>query len=215
MGKTNPGKNENPDYSGVSTNTLTGDATAFETGSSELSFERYSFSTENDNTFSLGNLTYFNGKALYNTGVSSVPLSVELKFTAPNGSTEAFSSDFNLVSTSNMGTAEEKANSVSLVSDMGDRNFNVDGTDYTLELTGFSQDSDATVDQLRTLEGKTTTAQVLGQITEAPSSVSEPEPASEPVSELASQTRPISEPEPVSEPQSVPEPTTTLVWQQL
>lgn len=114
-----------------------------------------------------------------------------------------------------MGTAEEKANSVSLVSDMGDRNFNVDGTDYTLELTGFSQDSDATVDQLRTLEGKTTTAQVLGQITEAPSSVSEPEPASEPVSELASQTRPISEPEPVSEPQSVPEPTTTLVWQQL
>lgn len=180
-----------------------------------MSFERYSFSTENDNTFSLGNLTYFNGKALYNTGVSSVPLSVELKFTAPNGSTEAFSSDFNLVSTSNMGTAEEKANSVSLVSDMGDRNFNVDGTDYTLELTGFSQDSDATVDQLRTLEGKTTTAQILGQITEAPSSVSEPEPASEPVSELASQTRPISEPEPVSEPQSVPEPTTTLVWQQL
>ena len=49
---------------------------------------------------------------------------------------------------------------------MGDRNFNVDGTDYTLELTGFSQDSDATVDQLRTLEGKTTTAQVLGQITQ-------------------------------------------------
>ena len=106
MGKTNPGKNENPEYSGVSTNTLTGDATAFETGSSELSFERYSFSTENDNIFSLGNLTYFNGKALYNTGVSSVPLSVELKFTAPNGSTEAFSSDFNFVSTSNMGTAE-------------------------------------------------------------------------------------------------------------
>ena len=59
-------------------------------------------------------------------------------------------------------------------------NFNVGGTDYTLELIGFSQDGGATVvNEFRLPENEiNTTTAAFGRITAAPPATAVPEPSS-------------------------------------
>ncbi|HEY9651653.1 MAG TPA: choice-of-anchor K domain-containing protein [Coleofasciculaceae cyanobacterium] len=177
-GDPNPGANTSPQFSGVGTNTFTwGDPNGFGVGANQLIFNGNTFSAGIDTLFQVGDLTYFNGTTTIGTTVASVPLNVQLAFATPSVFSEVFSFDFNLVSTPNTGTPEQNADSVYPISSFGSRSFSFGGTDYTLQLTGFSQDGGATtVSEFRVLEGATTTAAVFGRITAAPSK-DVPEPA--------------------------------------
>ncbi len=168
-GTPDPGTNTNPVFSGVGTDTFEWGQASFGTPPNRLSFAGNAFSTNIDTLFQVGDLTYFNGSTSINTAVDSVPLNVELAFTDPTGFTESFAFNFDIVSTPNTNDPQESADFVFPMSSFGDRSFSFDGMDYTLELTGFSQDGGATtVDEFRVLEDATTTAAVFGKITKAP-----------------------------------------------
>lgn len=169
-GNPNPGTNTAAVFSGVGTNTFKwGDSTGFGTAPNQLTFTGNPLSTGIDSLFKVGDLTYFNGTTLRGTDVDSVPLNVALSFTSPSNLSENFDFTFQLNSTPNTGTPEQSADFVFPINTFGSSSFSLDGTDYTLQLTGFSQDGGATtVNQFRVLEGATTTAAVFGKITPAP-----------------------------------------------
>lgn len=165
-------------FTGVGTNTFT-----WGQGSppppSSLNFEGSSFSTELDQLFAVGDLTYFNGTITGGTGADSVPLNILLSTTTPSDINETFIFGFDLISTPNTGTPEENADIVSPINIIPSQSFDVNGVDYTLELLGFSQDGGITIeDDFRVLEGATTTAILFGEITVAP--VLPPTPTSTP-----------------------------------
>jgi hypothetical protein len=163
-------------FTGVGTNTFT-----WGVGNppNSLNFEGSSFSTNSNQRFSIGDLTYFNGSISAGTEADSVPLNILLSLTNPTGINETFVFDFDIINTPNNGTPEQNADFVFPVSVIPSQSFNVGGTDYTLELLGFSQDGGVTVEnEFRVLEGATTTAVLFGQITVAPPNPTEtPEPS--------------------------------------
>lgn len=169
-GTPDPGTNSSPVFSGVGTNTFTwGDPDGFGVGTNQLTFNGNAFSTGVNTLFQVGNLTYFNGTTLLATTVDSVPLDVKLAFTNPSSLNEVFDFNFKLISTPNTGTPEENADFVFPLSSFGDRSFNIGGVNYTLQLTGFSQDGGATtVSEFHVLEGATTTAAIFGKISKVP-----------------------------------------------
>lgn len=175
-GDPDPGTNPAPVFSGVGTDTFTwGNANGFGVGANQLSFAGTAFNTGIDSLFKVGDLTYFNGTTALGSTVASVPLNVLLEFTDPFGFDESFGFNFNLVSTPNTNDPDESADFVFPINSFGSSNFSFNGIDYTLQLTGFSQDGGATsVSEFRVREGERATAAVFGRITAA----SVPEPAS-------------------------------------
>lgn len=174
FGTPNPGANTNPVFSGVGTNTFTWGA-PFGTPANELSFTGSSFSGELNSLFAVGNLSYFNGTVSTDTLVDAVPLDIALDFGQPDSASQVFRFDFNLFSTLNTGTPEENADFVTPINSFGDRSITFGGTEYTLQLTGFSQDGGNTiVDRFNVLENERTTAAIYGKITTKPV----PEPSS-------------------------------------
>lgn len=168
-----PASNPTPVFTGVGTNEFSwGDQSIFGTGQNKLTFAgNTSFATNTSSLFRVGNLTYFNGSVVPGTNVDFVPLNILLNFSSIPDQT--FSFDFQLVSRPNEGTPEESADSVFILDDPGKRSFFLAGKEYTLELTGFSQDEGASsVKEFRVLEGSQTTAAVFGKISE----VKQPDP---------------------------------------
>jgi hypothetical protein len=166
------GSNDAPNYSGVGTDTFSwGDPADFGTGANVLTFTGNSISTPIDSIFKVGDLTYFNGSVASGTTVDSVPLNVLLNLQNPvNKVAEYFGFNFKLVSTPNTGTPEENADFVYVVNNFSDSTFKLANSDYTLKLTGFSQNGGVTsVDQFRVLENQKTTAAIFGKIVQVPS----------------------------------------------
>jgi len=159
------GNNDAPNYSGVGTDIFTwGDPADYGTGPNVLTFTGNSISTQIDSVFKVGDLTYFNGSVGLGTNVDFVPLNVLFNLKSP-AIDESFGFNFELVSTPNTGTPEENADFVDVVSNISDRTFKLANQDYTLKLTGFSQDSGLTsIQQFRVLEGEKATAAIFGKI---------------------------------------------------
>ena len=184
FGTPNTVTNGNPQFSGVGSNTFTfGDASSstFGTGPNELTFAGNSFSTVINSPFQVGNFTYFNGETALGTTVDSVPLNIQLAFTSPSGlSQQSLGFDIQVVATPNdTGDPVLDADSIFPVKRFANSNFNVGGTDYTLELIGFSQDGGATVvNEFRLPENEFTTTAAFGRITAAPPATAVPEPSS-------------------------------------
>jgi hypothetical protein len=173
--------NDSPIYTGVDNNVFTwGDPTLFEGASAnQLAFKGSSFSTDAGSIFKIGDLTYRNGTVLLGTSVESVPLNISLSFDEPPGINEIFNYGFSLQNTPNLSDdAELNADYLFVVEDDAKRSFRYGGNEYTLSLTGFSQDNGETqVSEFRVLEGEKATASVFAKIDKVAFSKKEvPEP---------------------------------------
>jgi len=163
LGASNP----TPVFSGSGTNVFSwGDPSTFGTGQNKLFFAgNTSFVTETHSLFRVGDLTYFNGSVIPGTNVDFVPLNILLNFS--NIPDQTFSFDFQLVSRPNQGTPQESADSVFILDDPGRRSFFLADKEFTLELTGFSQDGGSSnLKEFRVLEGAQTTAALYGKISQ-------------------------------------------------
>ncbi len=176
-----PLSNENnPQVTGVGTSDFTwGVASVAGASPNQLSFQGSPFTALENESFKVGDLTYFNGTILAETGIASVPLNFELTFSAPIMVSQVFSIDFEILTTQNVGTADENADAVLPVALMGEQSLSAYGSDYTLSLVGFSQDGGlTTTKELRVLEDARTTASLFGRIVAVPDEPSSriPEP---------------------------------------
>jgi hypothetical protein len=171
-----PLSNENnPQITGVGTPNFTwGTASLMEANPNQLSFQGNQFTAEVNDTFKVGDLTYFNGTILADTGIASVPLNFELTLSDPIVLSQVFSLDFEILTTPNVGTVEENADAVIPIASMSEQSFSLNGKDYTLSLVGFSQDGGlTTTEEFHVLEDAETTASLFGRIVAVP-----PEPSS-------------------------------------
>ncbi len=170
--------NTNPAYTGVGTNNFTWgfplpNNPNFGTPANSLKFDGTSFKSDLDSLFKIGDLTYFNGTVPLYTNVETVPLNLRVSFSNPSQVDEVFDYNFNLINTRNDSPNPEDYVFPSPPS--VDRSFTYNGNQYTLLLTGFSQDEGATsVNEFRVEEGATTTAAIYGKITLARRKVPEP-----------------------------------------
>lgn len=129
-----------------------------------------SFSTSTDTLFKVGDLTYRNGATLNNFN-GNFPLSTALNFSDPTGVSKTFSYLFNILNTPNstgnpvLDGDKLKFSTAGLTSDT----FNVGGTNYTLQLLGFSTDGGTNIiSEFNSPEGATANAGLYGKITAAP-----------------------------------------------
>ena len=82
-------------------------------------------------------MTYFNGTTITDTTPTSVQLQVNLNFTAPPVGTQSLAFTLGLVSTPNTGDAMQNADYVYFPSSYSGSTFMINGTTYTLRITGF------------------------------------------------------------------------------
>jgi hypothetical protein len=174
--------NKDAVFTGVGTNRFTWGLALpkdkkFGTPANRLTFNGTSFKSDFDSLFKIGDLTYFNGTVPLYTNVENVPLNLRVSFKNPSQIEEVFDYNFNLVSTANDSpNPEDNADFVSPRPAAVNRSFAYNGNEYTLELTGFSQDEGATsAKEFRVLEGATTTAAIYGKITSVRRKVPEPQ----------------------------------------
>ncbi len=173
--------NDNPIYTGVDNNVFNwGDPTLFEGASAnQLVFKSSDFSTDVGSIFKIGDLTYRNGTVLLGTSVESVPLNISLSFDEPPKMNEVFNYGFSLQNTPNLSDNPElNADYLFVLNNDAKRSFRYGGNEYTLSLTGFSQDNGETqVNEFRVLEGEKATASVFAKIDKVAFSKTEiPEP---------------------------------------
>jgi PEP-CTERM motif len=102
-----------------------------------MSFVGSSFSTTTETPFKIGTLTYFNGTTDLGSTPNSVNLSVGLHFTAPPAGTQSSAFTLGLVSTTNTSDPIASADYVYFPSGFSSTIFSINGTNYTLMLTGF------------------------------------------------------------------------------
>ena len=168
----------NPRVDGIGTSTFTwGIATEIGTSPNQLVFQGNPVTTETGALFKVGDLTYFNGTILENTGIASVPLNFELSFDDPATLSQVFSIDFEILTTPNNGTPDENADAVIPSTLVSQQSFSANELNYTLSLVGFSQDGGlTTTEEFRVREDARTTASLFGRI--IPVSPESSEPAS-------------------------------------
>jgi hypothetical protein len=173
----NPGMNDIPRFTGVGKNTFTWgwpilDNPKFGTPANSLTFKGTQFTSDFNSLFKIGDLTYFNGTVPEGTSVEQVPLYLQIAF---NNSTqeEEFDFDFKLINVGNNTNKPlnsiDNADFVFISPSFANRSFVQNSKNYTLELTGFSQDGGKTsVKEFRVVEGATITAEIYGRITYVP-----------------------------------------------
>ncbi|MEA5571141.1 choice-of-anchor K domain-containing protein [Calothrix sp. UHCC 0171] len=173
-------------YNGVGTNDFKWglslpDNPRFATPANSLLFEGTSFASNINSLFKIGDLSYYNGTVPLYTNVEKVPLNLRLSFNNPVVKTEVFEFDFKLINTQNDPnipiTDIANADYVFPTPAFAKRSFSYDGKEYTLELTGFSQDGGLTsAKELRAIEGATTKAGIYAKINLVPATEKVPEP---------------------------------------
>ena len=172
--------NTDPFYTGEDTNTFSwGDPTPFENASSnQLVFEGNSFSASEGSLFKIGDLTYVNGTVLLHTSVETVSLELGLSFTDSTEVDQVFDYEFYLQNTPNLSNDPElNADFVFVANNDAERSFIYGGEEYTLSLTGFSEDNGKTnPSEFRVLEGEKTTSAIFAQINKVPKPKKVPEP---------------------------------------
>lgn len=181
-----PGINTDPYYKGVGTNAFTWglalpDIARFGTPANSLTFKGTQFNSDFNSLFKIGDLTYFNGTVPLYTSVDKVPLKLQVSFQSPAAIKQDFDFGFNLINVLNDPdkplNSIDNADFVFVSPSKANRSFTYNGTQYTLELTGFSQDRGLTsTPEFHVIEGATTTAEIYGRITYVPPAEKIPEP---------------------------------------
>ncbi|MEG4147000.1 choice-of-anchor K domain-containing protein [Microcoleus sp. Pol12B5] len=134
---------------------------------SYVQFDESEFTTATDISFNLGNLNYRNGITVFGSEPEGdFPLNVTLSLTNPVPSTQTFNFSFNLTSTLNATGDPVKDGDILRFSDgIAKQKFNFQGTDYRLQLVGFSADSgQTTLGRFNTPEQRFSEAQLIGKI---------------------------------------------------
>jgi|LGVF01.2.fsa_nt_gb hypothetical protein len=134
-------------------------------------------STEFDTLFSFGTLSYYNGAISSGTGASGVDLSVNLNLTSPAGINKDFSYSLALVNTPNTSDPSASADYVKFPSTLPASNFSYGGTNYTLSFLGFGTITSggfSLLDEFHVFESHSSSAELLGKITEQTAPVPEP-----------------------------------------
>lgn len=130
---------------------------------------------DTESPFLLGDFSYRNGSTTNSTGINGVSLDIQLAIIDPLFLSDSFIFDFSITNTPNdTGNPVTDGDIVTVTNPFSDTTFMYDGTEYTLELLGFSSDGGATVRyDFSSPEGATASAGLYGRITASPV----PEPA--------------------------------------
>lgn len=124
-----------------------------------LAFTGSTLAVDAKEIFSLGSLTYFNGRTERDTGATAVDLVVTTTVTMPSGITEQSSQTLRLTMTPNT--------IVFLPVTLPDFAFVVNGIEHTLTILGFGRVSGSgvtTLDNFNVLEGGTASAELLARV---------------------------------------------------
>ncbi len=135
--------------------------------SSRLEFAGSALSVDFKEIFSLGSLTYFNGRIERDIAATAVDLVVTTTSTMPSGITEQSSQTLRLTITPNTDGPQASANIVFLPVTFPDFNFVVNGVEYTLTILGFGSVSGSgftALDNFNVLEGDTASAELLARV---------------------------------------------------
>mgnify|MGYP000128175241 CR=1 FL=1 len=147
-----------------------------------VQYDGVSFNAGVGSLFNLGNLTYRNGST-WDGFNGDFPLNIALSLTNPFSSTKAFDFSFNIFNTpNNTGDAVIDGDKLRFsTAGISSQQFNYDGVDYTLELTGFSSDGGQTImSEFNSPEASIANASLYGKLTavvQAPPQKTIPEPA--------------------------------------
>ncbi len=133
---------------------------------------------EEDIAFLLGDFTYRNGSTYNSTGVDGVDLDVMISLTSPESMNYAFTSFFSIINTPNTtGNPVLDGDIVTLANTTGNT-FTYAGSQYTLDILGFSEDSGNTFTyDFSSPEGVTQNAGLYGKVSKTGGSAQVPEPA--------------------------------------
>lgn len=127
-----------------------------------------SFNVDINEEFDLGDFTHFNFQIDSGTGVDSVLLSISMDISVegnPYATPLSFTFLHEETSNTGSGCCDDIVSFDSLVSS---DTFEVDGTLYTLDLRGFSQNGGPTMEELVTTEEAANVAQLRGVFTRVP-----------------------------------------------
>jgi Ca2+-binding RTX toxin-like protein len=135
---------------------------------SYVQFDGNRLSTATDIPFNLGNLTYRNGfTAAGSTPEGNFPLDVTLSLTNPVPTAQTFNFSFNLTATENASGDPIEDGDILRFSDAGisKERLKFQGTEYKLQLVGFSADSgQTTLGRFNTPEQRFSYAQLIGKV---------------------------------------------------
>lgn len=164
---------------GLNTNDLTFGTALASSSPNRLTFTGSAFAAPLETAFKVGSLSFFNGTIFTNTGLTSIDLALNLAFTIPALPDVTSQFTFNVVTTPNVGTADENADYLYLPSAFSTTSFLIGGTTYNVKLVGFGNiigdgflASDST--QLHVRENANATADLFGIVTARTSAVPEP-----------------------------------------
>jgi hypothetical protein len=164
-------------FTGVGTNHFTwGVPTDTPNGSSSsVTFDGTSFYTEEQSSFKLGSLTFYNGTTKKGTSIKSVDLSIDIDFTDPYTGEELFSFTFSVFNTNNVGDPWTDADYLYFPDSYPDTSFQYQDENYNLRLLGFSQDEGVNIlEQFHVLEGESTEADLYAHVTGGIDPIPEP-----------------------------------------
>ncbi|GBC61651.1 hypothetical protein DENIS_2613 [Desulfonema ishimotonii] len=157
-----------PVFEGVGTSYFKWGDASFDTPPCHLKFEGYSFSNVSPEIpFKIGKVSYYNGTTGIGTDASSVNLILSLDIQAPIQVKFTPKFSLGLINVPNDGAAWENADYVHFPSSLSNEYITLGGTNYKLEIIGFSQDGGATtVKEFHVLEDNETSAELYGRITQ-------------------------------------------------
>ncbi|MCC5648114.1 choice-of-anchor K domain-containing protein [Nostoc sp. CHAB 5824] len=126
-----------------------------------------------DEVFSLGNLTFFNGTIQLGTEINSIDFEVTAHITNPSGvGSQAYTFRFSIINSPNTGNPIGDSDSVFLPSGFFSQIFTTpDGSQFTLELVGFGTVTGSgfsTIDQFFVQESASASAQLLARFVRVP-----------------------------------------------
>ncbi|MCH9698289.1 MAG: VPLPA-CTERM sorting domain-containing protein [Gammaproteobacteria bacterium] len=160
---------------GVGTNQFTwGTPTSEIRQSSSLGYTGQSFSSDENEAFVFGTLSYYNGTIKSGTGATTVDLSIILDLDEPSELSKDFAFDLRLINTNNSSDKEASADRVNFDNTVTASYFNIDGVDYTLEFLGFGRlvGGGFTIeDSFSVFEGETASVDLIGRLTSTPTVV--------------------------------------------
>ncbi|WP_417566811.1 THxN family PEP-CTERM protein [Marinobacter sp.] len=158
----------NVNYSANGNTVLWGGGQPHQSGYRFVGAAPAAFNVDINQEFDLGDFTHFNFQIDRGTGVDSVLLSISMAISIdgnPYATPLAFTFMHEETPNSGGGCCDDIVSFDSLVSS---DTFEVDGTLYTLDLRGFSQDGGPTMEELITTEGAANVAQLRGVFTKVP-----------------------------------------------
>jgi len=125
------------------------------------------WATVEDSVFHFGDLSYRNG-SVYGHDFTGSGLSIDLSISAPVAVVKTFDFDLEVENVPNdTGNAATDGDIARITGAVADQYFTFGGTDYTLELMGFSRDGGLTLaSEFQVAEASTDTVGLYGRITE-------------------------------------------------